>query len=87
MLREAPSIRLIDADHADNPRDDANERTYPTVLDVRGYPDDVPVGRIRRDLADPNGLLFWCVADNLRKGAALNVRIAEELVGRGCLKP
>jgi aspartate-semialdehyde dehydrogenase len=42
--------------------------------------DDVYVGRIRRDLSRPNVLLFWCVSDNLRKGAATNaVQIAEEL--------
>jgi len=46
------------------------------------------VGRIRQDLSHPNGLALWVVADNLRKGAALNsIQIAEELVARGCLKP
>ena len=43
--------------------------------------DDVFVGRIRQDLSRPNVLLFWCVSDNLRKGAATNaVQIAEELI-------
>ena len=43
--------------------------------------DDVFVGRIRGDLTSPNGLTFWCVSDNLRKGAATNaVQIAELLV-------
>jgi aspartate-semialdehyde dehydrogenase len=42
--------------------------------------DDVFIGRIRRDLSNPNGLSFWCVSDNLRKGAATNaVQIAELL--------
>ena len=42
--------------------------------------DDVFVGRVRRDLSHPNGLTFWCVSDNLRKGAATNaVQIAELL--------
>jgi aspartate-semialdehyde dehydrogenase len=53
-----------------------------------GYPmphtatdsDLVFVGRIRKDLSNPNGLTFWCVSDNLRKGAATNaVQIAELL--------
>ena len=38
------------------------------------------IGRIRKDLTNPNGLMFWCVSDNLRKGAATNaVQIAELL--------
>ena len=42
--------------------------------------DEVFIGRIRRDLSHPNGLTFWCVSDNLRKGAATNaVQIAELL--------
>lgn len=54
---------------------------YPMPLDVAGR-DPVVVGRIRRDLADPNGLVMWIVSDNLRKGAALNaVQIAERIVG------
>ena len=40
--------------------------------------DEVFVGRIRRDISHPNGLSFWCVSDNLRKGAATNaIQIAE----------
>jgi aspartate-semialdehyde dehydrogenase len=40
------------------------------------------VGRIREDIANPCGLTFWCVADQIRKGAALNaVQIAEKLFG------
>ena len=43
--------------------------------------DDVFVGRIRKDISCENGLTFWCVSDNLRKGAATNaVQIAELLV-------
>ena len=53
---------------------------YPLAADAVGR-DDVFVGRIRRDLNSPNALLFWCVSDNLRKGAATNaVQIAEELL-------
>ena len=45
------------------------------------YKRQVYVGRIRRDLTSPNGLTFWCVGDQIRKGAALNaVQIAEWLI-------
>ncbi len=60
--------------------DDPAARQYPLPDSARGH-DDVFVGRIRQDLSRPNALLFWCVCDNLRKGAATNaVQIAEELV-------
>ena len=60
--------------------DDPASKLYP-LPDSSKDRDDVFVGRIRQDLARPNALLFWCVSDNLRKGAALNaVQIAEELV-------
>ena len=60
--------------------DDPGESVYPTPLELAGT-DGVFVGRIRQDLADPNAVLFWAVADNLRKGAALNaVQIAEALL-------
>jgi aspartate-semialdehyde dehydrogenase len=43
--------------------------------------DDVFIGRIRKDLSSENGIAFWCVSDNLRKGAATNaVQIAEMLI-------
>jgi aspartate-semialdehyde dehydrogenase len=43
--------------------------------------DDVFIGRIRKDISCENGLAFWCVSDNLRKGAATNaVQIAELLI-------
>ncbi len=62
----------------DNP--EANE--YPMPLDLSGC-DPVYVGRIRKDLSDPNGLSFWCVSDQIRKGAALNaIQIAEFLIRR-----
>ena len=52
-------------------------------LDGEGR-DEVFVGRIREDVALPNGLALWLVSDNLRKGAATNaVQIAEEIVARG----
>ena len=59
--------------------------SYPMPLDLAGT-DDVYVGRIRRDPSIDNGLALWIVADNLRKGAALNaLQIAEEVVRRDCL--
>jgi aspartate-semialdehyde dehydrogenase len=61
-------------------QDDPSRFLYPLAADAAGK-DDVFVGRIRQDLTRPNVLLFWCVSDNLRKGAATNaVQIAEELV-------
>ena len=60
--------------------DDPANRLYPLPLMADGR-DEVFVGRIRADLSRPNALLFWCVSDNLRKGAATNaVQIAEELL-------
>ena len=60
--------------------DNITSLKYPTALDVSGK-DDVYVGRIRRDFSLDNGLNLWVVADNIRKGAALNaVQIAEVLI-------
>lgn len=60
--------------------DDLAAGDYPMPHDCSGK-DDVFVGRIREDLSSPSGLTFWCVSDNLRKGAATNaVQIAELLV-------
>ncbi len=62
--------------------DDTTAGRYPLPSDCSGR-DEVFVGRIRRDLSHPNGLCFWCVSDNLRKGAATNaVQIAELLAAR-----
>lgn len=65
--------------------DDTAKSQYPMPLFIAGtYP--VYVGRIREDTANPNGLAFWCVADQILKGAALNaVQIAEYLVSQGRL--
>lgn len=88
ILKSSPGIILMDDLAGENPRGDKNERNYPTLLDVHKYRDEVLIGRIRKDLSCPNGLVLWCVADNLRKGAALNVvQIAEELIRRNILKP
>jgi len=60
-------------------KDDPAKREYPMPLFAAGT-DDCYVGRIREDLAVQNGLNFWVVGDQLRKGAALNaVQIAEVL--------
>jgi aspartate-semialdehyde dehydrogenase len=75
-LRDAPGVQLVDH------REDGG---YVTPVDAAGE-DATFVSRLRRDPTVPNGLAFWCVSDNLRKGAALNaVQIAEELVARGLL--
>lgn len=62
--------------------DNTKELQYPTALDVSGK-DDVYVGRIRRDFSLDNGLNLWVVADNIRKGAALNaIQIAELIISK-----
>ncbi len=64
-------------------QDDPANKIYPMPLTAHGR-DEVFVGRIRRDETQPKTLNFWCVADNLRKGAATNaVQIAEYLVVKG----
>ena len=61
-------------------QDDPANKIYPMPLFVASN-DPVYVGRIRKDLTDPNGLSFWCVGDQIKKGAALNaVQIAEYLI-------
>jgi aspartate-semialdehyde dehydrogenase len=73
LLRTAPGIVVVDS------RDDGG---YITPAESQGE-DAVYVSRLRRDPTVPNGLGFWCVSDNLRKGAALNaVQIAEQLVAQ-----
>lgn len=67
-------------------QDEPAQKVYPMPLMVSDK-DEVFVGRIRKDLSNPNGLLFWCVGDQIRKGAALNaVQIAEYLLEKGALK-
>ena len=64
-------------------RDDPSRLVYPMPLETAGK-DDVFVGRIRKDLADPNSLTLWLSGDQIRKGAALNaVQIAEYLIKMG----
>ena len=66
--------------------DNPAKNEYPMPLFVSGK-DDVYVGRIRQDVTDPNSITFWCVGDQIKKGAALNaVQIAEWLVANGEVK-
>lgn len=70
-FRDFEGITLIDLD---------SDLEYVTQADIAGE-DDVFVSRLREDPTVENGLNFWCVSDNLRKGAALNtIQIAEVLV-------
>ena len=73
ILSNAPGVSLLD-----NPSKDI----YPLPIEAEGQ-DDVFVGRIRKDESHPNGLVMWVVADNIRKGAALNtIQIAEKMLGQ-----
>ena len=66
--------------------DNPEKKEYPMPLFLAGK-DPVYVGRIRKDLANPNGLTLWLVSDQIRKGAALNaVQIAEYLIKVGNVK-
>ena len=66
-------------------KDDPSRCEYPMPLDAWGK-DEVFVGRIRRDTTVENGLVLWCVSDNIRKGAATNaVQIAQVLLRNGWL--
>lgn len=60
--------------------DDPAAKKYPMPLDIANQ-DPVFIGRIRKDLSDPNGLAFWVVGDQIKKGAALNaVQIAQYII-------
>jgi aspartate-semialdehyde dehydrogenase len=73
ILSTSPGIRVID---------DGSVSLYPQPWAVTGS-DECYVGRIRQDTSHKNGLVMWIVADNIRKGAALNtVQIAEEIIMR-----
>jgi aspartate-semialdehyde dehydrogenase len=63
-------------------QDSPEKKDYPMPLFIAGK-DPVYVGRIRKDISNPNGLTFWTVSDQIKKGAALNaVQIAEYLIAR-----
>lgn len=73
ILSKAPGVEV---------HDDPKSSVYPTPFDAAGK-DPVYAGRIRRDISTENGIVYWVVGDNLRKGAALNaLQIAEELIKR-----
>lgn len=87
---KAPGVVLIDGKTSDpdavDKRNDINELRYPSTRDLlkKELRDMVLVGRIRDDTTAPNAINFWCVSDNLRKGAATNaVQIAEEMLKLG----
>ncbi|MGD9604291.1 MAG: aspartate-semialdehyde dehydrogenase [Gammaproteobacteria bacterium] len=72
LLAKAPGIKVLD---------ERRDGGYPTAVTEAAHADPVFVGRIREDISHPRGLNLWVVADNVRKGAALNsVQIAEVLV-------
>ncbi len=78
ILRRAPGVEVLDRREPGG---------YSTPLEAAGE-DATYVSRIREDATVENGLAFWCVSDNLRKGAALNaIQIAELLVKRGLISP
>lgn len=71
LLREAPGVEVVD---------ERRDGGYPTPVTHASGHDPVYVGRIREDLSHPRGLALWVVADNIRKGAALNaVQLAERV--------
>ena len=74
ILAQAPGVRVLD---------EPSVSFYPYPWAASGS-DHVFVGRVRKDLSHPNGLAMWIVADNIRKGTALNaVQIAEEGIKKG----
>jgi aspartate-semialdehyde dehydrogenase len=78
VLSVSPGVRVLD---------DTTVSLYPQPWAVAGT-DECYVGRIRQDISHKNGLAMWIVADNIRKGAALNaVQIAEEIIKREWLIP
>ena len=78
ILKKAPGVKVVD-----NP----SKNLYPLAINAAGK-DDTFVGRIRRDESVAHGLNLWIVADNIRKGAALNaVQIAEEMIKRELIIP
>ena len=71
LLRQAPGVEVLDG---------LETGQYPTAVTESSGADPVFVGRIREDISHPRGIDLWVVADNIRKGAALNsVQIAEKL--------
>ncbi|MFA5112728.1 MAG: aspartate-semialdehyde dehydrogenase [Candidatus Margulisiibacteriota bacterium] len=76
LIGKFPTVTVVD---------DPKNGGYPTPIDCVGK-DDTFVGRIREDISIPNGIEMWIVADNLRRGAALNaVLIAERMIADGLI--
>ncbi|HUU68104.1 MAG TPA: Asd/ArgC dimerization domain-containing protein, partial [Planctomycetota bacterium] len=77
ILSKAPGVKVVD---------DPGKSVYPLAIDASGK-DEVFVGRIRQDSSAENCIDLWCVADNIRKGAATNaVQIAEKMIEMGLVK-
>jgi len=77
ILSKAPGVKVVD---------DPGKSIYPLAIDASGK-DEVFVGRIRQDSSAENCIDLWCVADNIRKGAATNaVQIAEKMIEMGLVK-
>ena len=77
LLKKSKGITVVDH---------RADEGYVSPIEVAGE-DDVYISRIRQNSSHPKSLLFWCVSDNLRKGAALNtVQIAELLVSKKLVK-
>lgn len=75
LLKSAPGVKLL-----------SDDEDYPTAVTHGATQDWVYVGRVREALETPSGLQLWVVADNIRKGAALNaIQIAEQLIERRLL--
>ncbi|MCM1291267.1 MAG: aspartate-semialdehyde dehydrogenase [Prevotella sp.] len=75
-MEKAPGIVMID---------DTKNLKYPMPIDLAGK-DPVYVGRLRKDISNENGITFWCVSDQIKKGAALNaVQIAQWLINHNAL--
>ena len=78
ILAHSPGVKVLD---------DPTISLYPQAWSAAGT-DETFVGRIRQDASHPNGLAMWIVADNIRKGAALNaVQIVEEMIKRDWIHP
>jgi len=74
LLEDVPGVEIVD---------DLAAEVYPMPTTAEGN-DTTWVGRLRQDMSHPNGLVFWVVSDNLRKGAATNsLQIAESMIEQG----
>ena len=80
-INQADAVKLMNDAEGVEVIDGVDMGEYPTAVSDGSGTDPVYVGRIREDISHENGLNLWIVADNIRKGAALNtVQIAEILI-------